>query len=157
MTLNIRIAQWYDCDAVSRLSRESWQHDLSQNPDLSPVDNGIAVFDHTLRVAGWLRNPKAAVVLATDDVEPLGYLAMGLDHTCPYRQEPTVFIDGFYVKPEARIRNIGGLLYRYARKLFHPNVPKFSQAVVLSHNKDVQVMLERFGFVESGKLYEKVN
>ena len=157
MSIEIRLAQWYDCDAMARLRRAAWLHDLAEDPTLAPMDEGIGIFDQTLQVAGWLRNPRTAAIIAIDGTEPLGYLVIGMDHTCPYRQEPTIFIDGFFVVKEARVRHVGGLLYRYARKMFHPNTPKFWQAIVLTHNKNVQDFAFRFGFVERGKLLERVN
>lgn len=157
MSIEIRIAQWYDFDAVSRLRRAHWMHDLARDESLSPADIGLCAFHQIMQVGGWLGNPKAAIILAFDGTEAVGYLVIGMDHTCPYRQEPTAFVDGFYVMPEYRARHVGGLLYRYAYKNYLPTIPKFTQALVLTHNEDVQKMLVRFGFVEKGRLYEKVN
>ena len=80
---------------------------------------------------------------------------LSTDRSCPYRQERTVWIDGFFVVKSARTGVAAGLLMRAAKRLAAKAGIKFAQAVVLAHNTEVHHMLRDHGFVAQGVVYER--
>lgn len=154
--MKIIAAKWYHSDALTRLRRLAWIEETAADPSLTPESEAKAAWDMSLQVAGWLGNPNAAVLLAMDSpTEALGYLCISNGKTCPYRQEPTIFVDGFYVVPEARKRHVAGLLYRAAYRIVQGNPPKYVQAVTLAGNSYMLGILQRHGFKLTGILLER--
>jgi GNAT superfamily N-acetyltransferase len=152
--ITVRKARLVDIPILARLENEFDRDErriaLTENPKLKPyLRADSTVRFKTQRMLKWLASRNVLVLIAEADSVPCGFSVQWLGtQTLPYRPKRFGYIGIMFVQSSYRGRGVSSMMMKEAQEWFANRKVEHIMLTVLTDNKPVRAIYEKWGFFD---------